>query len=215
MSRSTHAHDDNRKGRPQFPALHNKASVQNRIREIAHEANKLYFGQRLTTVTVLSGASIFAADFQKSLDEGVAVKQEFVKMTSYRGGISSGSLETRYDLLDENSVRGQHTLILDDILDSGKTMYHLQSRLLAMRPASLRIAVLLRKEGTLDPSYPVRADFVGFDIPNVFVVGCGMDYQGMYRNLRYVAEFDLKTHGKFLSWLDRRDDRNTPEPDII
>lgn len=190
-------------GFPHFKAMIPSALVRDKIAEIGRDAARVYAGKQLTTVSVLNGAAMFAAEFQKSLDETIVVDQQSVKITSYRGGTESGEYVPNYDLLDPSSITGRHVLILDDILDTGQTLYKLKQHLLAMNPLSLRIAVLLHKVGKLNPDYPVTADLCCFQIPDAFVIGYGMDYEDNYRNLRYIAEFDPDTHKRIQAWLEQ------------
>lgn len=190
---------------PHFDAWYSKQVVKERIAAIGKQANSHYRGKRLTTVTVLNGAAPFAVNFQQYLSEEIGVIPEYVKMSSYHGGESSRQLVARYDLLDYETITDQHVLILDDILDTGKTLHTLCKHLLRFNPKSLRIAVLLKKKGTMLPEYTVEPDYVGFEIENEFVIGYGMDYDNMYRNYRYIAKFDKQKHEEIKAWMKLQD----------
>jgi hypoxanthine phosphoribosyltransferase len=136
----------------------------------------------LTIVPILSGSIIFLADLMRQLP--MKMKLSLITVSSYRGkSREPGGLELRMD--DETSVEGRHVLVVDDILDTGRTIRLVQARLREKHPRSLRTAVLLRKPSKAPAD--VSADFVGFEIPDEFVVGYGLDYDGHYRNYPHLA----------------------------
>ncbi len=161
-----------------------EGQLARRVRELAREIAEAYpdLDQGLTLVTVLSGSIIFLADLIRQLP--MRMKIGLVTVSSYRGATTeSCGAELLRDLTVD--VTGRHVLVVDDILDTGNTLRLVQGRLRTLRPKSLRTAVLLRKpkKAPLD----VTADFVGFDIEDVFVVGYGLDFNNDYRNLPQIA----------------------------
>ncbi|RMH29694.1 MAG: hypoxanthine phosphoribosyltransferase [Planctomycetota bacterium] len=147
-------------------------------RDLAEEGASLDTPGRVVMIPVLSGSIIFFADLVRRLP--VALATELVSVSSYRGATTE-SLGASLEGALPGNLAGKHVVIVDDILDSGRTLGLLRGRIGELGPASLRICVLLRKERPRD--VPVEADLVGFDIPDVFVVGYGLDYDGHYRNL--------------------------------
>jgi hypoxanthine phosphoribosyltransferase len=156
--------------------------IRDRIAELAREVADHYKGQPITIVGVLTGSLIFLADLVRRLE----LKQRIalIQASSYRGAVTRpGDLHVQSELLPD--LRGRHILLLDDILDTGRTLAHLVDHLRALGPASLRVGVLVRKRGRQE--VPLEPDFCGFEIPDVFVVGYGLDYNDEYRHLPYLA----------------------------
>jgi hypoxanthine phosphoribosyltransferase len=156
--------------------------IHQRVGELAQQIKNHYQGQPITIVGVLTGCLMFLADLVRHLD--LPVRLALVQASSYRGATTRpGRLHIQAELSPD--LRGRHVLLLDDILDTGQTLAHLVRELAAMGPASLRVAVLLRKQGR--QQVPLVPDFCGFDIPDVFVIGYGLDFNDEYRHLPYVA----------------------------
>lgn len=156
--------------------------IQRRVAEMARQIADDYRGQPVTIVGVLTGCLMFLADLVRHLE--LPLRIALVQASSYRGTATApGALRIQPELLPD--LRGRHVLLLDDILDTGQTLAYLRQHLLTLGIASLRIAVLLRKEGR--QQVPVDVDYRGFDIPDAFVVGYGLDYNDEYRNLPYIA----------------------------
>ncbi len=156
--------------------------IQARLSEMAEIIGPEYRGRPLTIVGVLTGSLMFVADLVRRLD--IPLRIGLIQASSYRGKTTkAGELHLGLEILSD--VRGRHVLLLDDILDTGQTLNHLVRHMLDQGALSVRIAVLLRKEGR--QVHPVHVDFVGFDIPDAFVVGYGLDYNDEYRQLPYVA----------------------------
>src|SRR5947209_5998860 len=156
--------------------------IQARVGELARQIAKDYHGQPLTIVGVLTGSLIFLADLVRRLD--LPLRIGLLQASSYRGAVTApGELRVGPDLVPD--VRGRHVLLLDDILDTGQTLAHLLGHLRDLGPLSVRVAVLLRKLGR--QTVVLEPDYFGFDIPDAFVVGYGLDYNDEYRNLPYLA----------------------------
>jgi hypoxanthine phosphoribosyltransferase len=164
--------------------------IQARVGELAEQIAADYRDRPLTIVGVLTGSLIFLADLVRRLD--LSLRIGLIQASSYRGTTThAGELRIHPELLPDLS--GRHVLLLDDILDTGQTLYHLRQHLQGMGVASLRLAVLLRKRGR--QQVPLEPDYCAFDIPDVFVVGYGLDYNDEYRHLPYVAELPAQQPG--------------------
>src|SRR5438128_7927493 len=156
--------------------------IQDRVATLALEIGRDYRNQPVTFVGVLTGSLIFLADLVRHLD--LPLRIGLIQASSYRGTTTApGELHIQPELVPD--VRGRHVLLIDDILDTGQTLAYLSDHLRKLGTASLRVAVLLRKRGRQTVSF--EPDYCGFDIPNAFVVGYGLDYNDEYRNLPYVA----------------------------
>jgi hypoxanthine phosphoribosyltransferase len=156
--------------------------IQRRVAEMARQIAADYRGQPVTIVGVLTGCLMFLADLVRHLD--LPLRIGLLQASSYRGATTTpGALRVQPELLPE--LRGRHILLLDDILDTGQTLAYLREHLQKLDVASLRMAVLLRKKGR--QQVPLEVDYFGFDIPDTFVVGYGLDYNDEYRHLPYVA----------------------------
>jgi hypoxanthine phosphoribosyltransferase len=156
--------------------------IQTRVSELARRIAADYRGQPVTIVGVLTGCLMFLADLVRQLD--LPLRIDFIQATSYRGATTTaGELHIHPGLAPD--VRGRNVLLLDDILDTGHTLVRVRSHLNGLGAASLRIAVLLRKRGRQEA--PVEPDYCGFEIPNQFVVGYGLDYNDEYRHLPYIG----------------------------
>lgn len=154
--------------------------IQDRLRVLASEISGHYQGESVTIVGVLTGCLMFLADLVRHLD--LPIRIGFIQASSYEG-TASGKLRIGSEILSD--INGHHVLLLDDILDSGQTLRHLVDHLHRSGASSVRVGVLLRKTGK--QKYDVAADYVGFEIPDAFVVGYGLDYNDHYRHLPYVA----------------------------
>lgn len=157
--------------------------LQGRIKAMAAEIRRDYADMDdLLLMCVLKGAFIFLADLSRYLDRPHGV--DFMAISSYGGGVeSSGAVQIIMDL--KQDIAGRHVLIVEDIIDSGNTLSYLQRLMLARSPASLRICSLLNKPSRREVD--VHVDYIGFDIPDEFVVGYGLDFDELYRNLPYIA----------------------------
>ena len=156
--------------------------IQARVGELARQIKLDYGNTPVTIVGVLTGSLMFLADLVRHLD--LPLRIGLIQASSYRGATTMpGPLQVHPELLLD--IRGRHVLLLDDILDTGQTLHHLLGHLRTLEPASVRVAVLLRKQGRQQVS--LEPDYCGFDIPNAFVVGYGLDFNDEYRHLPYVA----------------------------
>jgi hypoxanthine phosphoribosyltransferase len=156
--------------------------IQERVAAMARAIGPEYRDRPLTIVGVLTGSLMFVADLVRRLD--IPLRIGLIQASSYRGKTTkAGELHLGPELLAD--VRDRHVLLLDDILDTGQTLAHLVRHLHEQGAASVKVAVLLRKEGR--QIHAVRADFIGFDIPNEFVVGYGLDFNDEHRQLPYIA----------------------------
>jgi len=165
--------------------------IQRRIRTLAKEIRKDFPGERLHLVSVLKGGVFFLTDLARSIPGEVSF--DFIAVASYgQNTHSSGQVRLTRDL--DSSVEGRTVIVVEDILDTGMTLQYLLRLFQQRKPKHLRVAVLLDKpERRLAE---VRADYVGFTIPNEFVVGYGLDYSERYRNFPYVGVLTLGTGAK-------------------
>ena len=161
-----------------------EAELQTRIVELGADLARDLGRERPILVGVLQGAFLFMADLIRATP--IELTTDFIGVASYAAGKSSGQVRIVSDL--SVSIEGRTVVIVEDIVDTGLTLTYLKRTLEARRPRSLRVCVLVDKveRRTVD----VAVDYVGFTIPNVFVVGYGFDYEGLYRNLPYVAALE-------------------------
>ena len=154
--------------------------IQQSIDRLADEIRRREEGRPLTVIAVMTGSIIFLADLIRKLD--MPLRVGVIQARSYQG-TARGSLAINLDMLPE--ITGREVLVIDDIFDTGHTLLEVISQLIEKRPRSIRSAVLVLKQGKQQVS--LRPDYVGFEIPDVFVVGYGLDYNDAYRNLPYLA----------------------------
>jgi len=159
-----------------------EAAIQEKITELALQLNKDYAGKRPLFLSVLNGSFLFTADLFKQIT--IEAEVSFIKLASYKGTSSTGNVITAIGL--DINVKDRHIIILEDIIDTGKTLHHYLPQLESMQPASVKIAVLLDKKEALQ--YPVKVDYACFEIPNKFVVGYGLDYDGLGRNSKDIYQ---------------------------
>lgn len=162
-------------------------TINSRIVELAEEINKDYDGEELLVVPVLKGGFMIASELIKGLN--VPVTLDFVIISSYKDDtISSGNVEMIKDV--DTEVTGKNVLLIDDIIDSGRTLAYLKEILNRRGPKSISICTLLDKPERREMD--IDSDYVGFTIENEFVIGYGLDYKGLYRNLPYVGKIKKK-----------------------
>ncbi len=162
-------------------------TLQARVRELGQEISEAYAGQEPLLLSVLKGSILFLADLMRALTVPHAV--DFMAVSSYGAATESSGVVRILKDLDE-PIEGKDVLIVEDIIDSGHTLAYLRKLLLARNPASLRIVTLLSKPARREVDVPV--DWVGFEIPDKFVIGYGLDYEERYRDLPYIGV--LKEH---------------------
>ncbi|MBK7894030.1 MAG: hypoxanthine phosphoribosyltransferase [Candidatus Promineifilaceae bacterium] len=163
--------------------LISEAQLQQRITKMVREIEAAYGTEEdLLLICVLKGGYIFLSDLSRALQRPHQI--DFMGISSYGGGTkSSGAVQIIMDL--KQPLNGRNVLIVEDIIDSGHTLRYLRQNLLARQPASLKICTLLNKPSRREVDVPV--DFIGFDIPDEFVVGYGLDFDELYRNLPFIA----------------------------
>lgn len=155
--------------------------LASRVRQLTHQLERDYAGRDLVIVSLLSGTVMFLADLVRHLS--LPLRLDFIGVSSYGAGTESGELVfTKQLRLD---VRGRDVLVVDDILDTGRTVKRVLAALRAHRPRRVKVCVLLEKKARRVEN--VRADYVGFQIPDLFVVGYGLDYAERFRNLPFVG----------------------------
>jgi len=162
--------------------LISEEEIKNRIAQLGEELSREYAGKNPIIVGVLKGVVVFYADMNRQIS--VPCKLDFMWISFYVG-TSSGAMTVRQDIVSD--VKGRHVLILEDIFDTGRSLDFTVKHLLKREPASLKICTLLDKPERRDPSVTLEADWVGFTVPNEFVVGYGLDFNEQYRNLPFVG----------------------------
>ncbi len=162
--------------------LFSEEQLAQRARQLGEQITHDYADKKPVVAAILRGSYVFVADLTRHI--GLPLTIDFMAVSSYCGGTtSSGQVEIRKDLSE--SIEGKDLLLVEDILDSGNTLYYLRHVLQARHPASIRICTLLDKpERRIKP---VKADYCGFTIPDAFVVGYGLDYDQQFRNLPYIG----------------------------
>ena len=166
--------------------------IQNRIRELGEDLTAEYAGKNPVVVGVLKGVVIFYADMVRQIK--TPCQMDFMWISSYAGTDSSGKMLVRQDVTAD--ITGRHVLILEDIFDTGNSLNFTVEHLLSKNPASLKICTLLDKPDRRRPGITLQADYVGFTIPNEFVVGYGLDYNEQYRNLPFIGVLKPEVYEK-------------------
>jgi hypoxanthine phosphoribosyltransferase len=170
--------------------LVDQATIQQRVKELGAAISQAYAGQDLVLVSVLKGSIIFMADLVRAIT--IPHEIDFMATSSY-GAATSSSGVVRI-LKDLNvSIQGRNVLVVEDIIDSGHTLSYLLRLLNERQPASLRIVTLLDKPDRR--AVPIDVEWIGFSIPNEFVVGYGLDYNELYRNLPYIGVLKPSVYG--------------------
>ena len=157
--------------------------IKARIKELGAILSAEYAGKDPVVVGVLKGVVVFYADMIRELS--VHCQMDFMWISSYAGTNSTGTMQVKRDVSVD--IKGRHVLILEDIFDTGHSLDFTYHHLLSKEPASLKICTLLDKPSRRDPRVTLQPDYVGFTVPNAFVVGYGLDYNEHYRNLPYVG----------------------------
>lgn len=163
-----------------FTPYINAAQISEQVNKLAASLNQDYEGKRPLFIAILNGSFMFASDLFKA----VTIEAEicFIKLASYKGTKSTGNVITSIGL--DEPLNGRHVVIIEDIVDTGKTLNEFLPQLFNQQPASLKIAALLHKPEAL--AYPVKIDYLGFNVPNKFLLGYGLDFDGLGRNLKEI-----------------------------
>ena len=173
------------KSRSRIYPLLTEEQIQRRVKELGAQITADYEGKDLVVIGLLNGVYPFFADLTRAIDLDLDVN--FMRVASYGNGMeSTGEVRILTDM--DKSIRGRHALVIEDIVDTGLTLHKVRNLLLDREPASLRIVTLLDKPTRRRVSVPV--DYVGFAIEDHFVVGYGLDLEGIYRNLPYVGIYN-------------------------
>ncbi len=161
--------------------------IHERIVKLAERISKDYSGKEVVTIGILKGSFMFFADLVRALKIPVTV--DFIVASSYLKSTSTGEVKIHYDIRED--IAHKHVLLIDDIIDTGISLNYIRERILSKNPSSLKICILLDKKERRIVDVPV--DYVGFEVPNEFLVGYGLDYDNKYRNLPYIAIFKKET----------------------
>ncbi len=165
-----------------FEIFLSEDAIQQKVKEIADSINTDYTDKKPLFIAILNGSFMFAADLFKHLT--IDAEISFIKLASYKGMRSSGQVLTAIGL--DQDLYNREVLIVEDIVDTGKTLHQFIPKLHYQQPASIKIASLLHKPEALQ--FPLTLDYIGFNIPNKFVVGYGLDYNGLGRNLKEIYQ---------------------------
>lgn len=158
------------------------AQIDEQIKRLGKAINEDYAGKNPLFIAILNGSFMFASDLFKELDCEPEIC--FIKLASYKGTKSTGNVITSIGL--DESLKGRHVVVLEDIVDTGKTLSEFLPQLTDQQPASLKIVALLHKPDALQ--YPINIDYLGFSVPNKFLLGYGLDYDGLARNLKEIYQ---------------------------
>lgn len=156
--------------------------IDEQIKRMGAELSRDYKGKRPLFIAILNGSFMFASDLFKEIN--IEAEICFIKLASYKGTKSTGNVITSIGL-DEN-LKDRHVIILEDIVDTGKTLHEFLPQLVNQQPASLKIAALLHKPEAL--KHPLTVDYLGFSVPNKFLLGYGLDFDGLARNLKEIYQ---------------------------
>ncbi len=171
--------------------LYSEEQLAQRVKDMAAQIRQDFSGQDLLTVGVLRGAVMFYADLVRELD--IPIHMNFMALSSYgASSVSSGAVRIQYDL--EEDITGRNVLVVEDIVDSGLTLQYLTKTLRSRNPKMLRTCCLFDKPSRRTVDF--HADYVGFEVPDVFIVGYGLDYAEKYRNLKYIGELKPDVYRK-------------------
>jgi hypoxanthine phosphoribosyltransferase len=156
--------------------------IEKQISRVASEINRDYVGKKPLFIAILNGSFIFAADLFKQIN--VEAEIAFIKLASYKGVKSTGKVITSIGL--DTDIYGRDVIIIEDIVDTGKTLFQFLPQLEHQHPSSLKIASLLHKPDAM--VHPIKIDYLGFTIPDKFVLGYGLDYDGLGRNIKEIYQ---------------------------
>jgi len=163
--------------------IYTEEQIKARVKELADEINRDYPDGDLLTVGILKGAVVFYSDLLREISR--PARMDFMVLSSYgTSSVSTGVVRILYDL--EEDISNKHVLIIEDIVDTGLTLHYLTKALASRNPKSLKVACLFDKPSRRKTDF--TPDYIGFKVPDVFIVGYGLDYSEKYRNLKYVGE---------------------------
>ena len=166
--------------------------IKTRVQELGQQISRDYQGINPVFICILKGAAVFYADLLRAYDGHC--EMEFMQLSSYRGTQSTGNVVVLKDVVQ--NLEGRHVVVVEDILDTGRSLGEVCAYLRSRHVASLKLCVLLDKPEGRAPGVTLEADYVGFRIPNAFVVGYGLDYNEYYRNLNYVGVLKPAVYAK-------------------
>jgi len=161
--------------------------IQKKVKELAAKISEDYKGKEILAVGILRGAFIFFSDIVRHIQ--VPMNIDFIIASSYTKTQTSGEIKIHADLRED--IKAKHVLLIEDIVDSGLTLKYIQEMLLARNPASLRTCAFLDKRSRRKTE--LKLDYIGFDIPDYYIVGYGLDYDNKFRNLPYISVFKEST----------------------
>ncbi len=161
--------------------------IQTKAKELAHTISADYAGKDLLAVGILKGACMFFSDLVRSIEVPLTI--DFIIASSYVKTENSGEVKVYYDV--RGDISDKHVLLIEDIVDTGITLNQIRGRILMRSPKSLKICTFLDKKERRMVDVPL--DYIGFEIPNLFVVGYGLDYDNKFRNLPYISIFKKRT----------------------
>jgi len=170
-------------GKPLFTTR----QIQAKVKELAQIISKDYAGKEILAVGILKGSFMFFSDIVRAIEVPLTI--DFILASSYVKSETSGEVKIHYDIRED--ISDKHVLLIDDIVDTGITLNQIRERILARFPLSLKICTFLDKKERREVDIPL--DYVGYVIPNQFVVGYGLDYENKYRNVPYISIFRKKT----------------------
>ncbi len=162
--------------------LYNQREINSRVKELSKELYSVYKKEEVVFICTLKGAVFFACDLLKNY-KGEA-RLEFLRVSSYKGKTSTGKIELNLSISKEN-IEGKNVVIIEDIVDTGNTLKFLKGYINDMNPKTLKICTLLDKKSRREVE--IDADYCGFEIDDLFVIGYGLDYNQKYRNLPYIG----------------------------
>lgn len=171
--------------------LLSEEQIQVKVKELAAILKEEYADKNPVVVGVLKGVVVFFADMIRSMDFPLEI--DFMWISSYAGTNSTGAMQVKRDV--STDIQGRHVIILEDIFDTGNSLEFTYNHLMKKNPASLKICTLLEKPERRNPNVTIEADYVGYVVPNEFVVGYGLDYNEHYRNLPYVGVLKPEVYG--------------------
>ena len=168
----------------QFKPFISAEQINEHVKKVATQINKDYIGKRPLFIVILNGAFMFASDLLKEIT--IEAEICFIKLASYKGVTSTGQVVTAIGL--DVDLVGREVIVVEDIIDTGKTISHFLPQIRYHHPASLKIAALLHKPDAM--VNPVKIDYLGFTVPDKFLIGYGLDYDGLGRNIKEIYQME-------------------------